>query len=133
MSPSLLPEIVLPTGNTYTPRWVDCFEPTRIVLARGWNRTSFGQSLTEKILSLYPKIVPEDCSDMAHPNVSIEGSTPGEQHFIGKQTLVIGEHRSAVRLSSEEGNTCPNYWHFAPDSPDDILESLLTADAEETK
>jgi spore photoproduct lyase len=43
----------------------------------------------------------------------IAGSPPHEQHAIGKQTLVIGEHRSAVRLSSEEGNTCPNYWHFS--------------------
>ena len=64
-------------------------------------------------MSLYPNIVPEDHSDTAHPKVLIDGSTPDEQHAIGKQTLVIGEHRSAVRLSSEEGNTCPNYWHFS--------------------
>ena len=30
------------------------------------------------------------------------------------RTLVFGEHASAVRFSSEEGNTCPNYWHFSP-------------------
>lgn len=35
-------------------------------------------------------------------------------HYRGKQTLVLGEHRSAVRLSEERGNTCPNYWHFSP-------------------
>ncbi|MDR0327425.1 MAG: hypothetical protein LBI05_03915 [Planctomycetaceae bacterium] len=99
--------------NAYIPRHVACFEPFRIVLSRGWNRTSFGQSLTEKILSLYPKIVPEDRSDTVHPKVLIDGSTSDEQHAIGKQTLVIGEHRSAVRLSSEDGNTCPNYWHFS--------------------
>lgn len=35
-------------------------------------------------------------------------------HYRGKQTLVFGEHRSAVRLSEERGNTCPNYWSFSP-------------------
>jgi len=67
----------------------------------------------KKILALYPTIVPEDCSDTVHTKVYIEGLTPDEQHFAGKQTLVIGEHRIAVRLSLEEGNTCPNYWHFS--------------------
>jgi spore photoproduct lyase len=28
--------------------------------------------------------------------------------------LVFGEHQSAVRRSDEEGNCCPNYWHFSP-------------------
>ncbi len=83
------------------------------MLARGWNRTAFARNLTEKILSLYPNIPPEDASNLAHPKVLIEGATPLEQHVAGKRTLVIGEHRSAVRLSREEGNTCPNYWHFS--------------------
>ena len=99
--------------GTYQPRHVACFEPARIVLARGWNRTAFSRNLTGKILQLYPNIPTEDCLDTAHPKVLIEGSTPYNQHFTGKQTLVIGEHRSAVRLSTEEGNTCPNYWHFS--------------------
>jgi len=99
--------------NAYTPRRAACFEPSRIVFARGWDRTPFSRSLTNKILLLYPTISPEDCSSTAHPKVLIDGSTPDEQHACGKQTLVIGEHRSAVRLSSEERNTCPNYWHFS--------------------
>ena len=93
----------------YQPRRAACFEPARIVLTRGWDRTG----LAEKILGLYPEISPEDCSEVAHPKVSIDGVTPFEQHAAGKRTLVIGEHRSAVRLSAEEGNTCPNYWHFS--------------------
>ena len=97
----------------YQPRPISCFEPTRIVLTRGWNRTESSRGLTERILALYDKIVPEDCSNIAHPKVPIQGVTPLQQHFAGKQTLVIGEHQSAVRLSSEEGNTCPNYWHFS--------------------
>jgi spore photoproduct lyase len=35
-------------------------------------------------------------------------------HYEGKRTLVLAEHRSAVRQSTEEGNSCPNYWHFSP-------------------
>jgi DNA-3-methyladenine glycosylase II len=97
----------------YQPRRVSCFEPARIVLARDWNRTAFGQNLTEKILQLYQDIQTENCSDIVHPKIVIDGTTPYSQHVSGKQTLVIGEHRSAVRLSTEEGNTCPNYWHFS--------------------
>jgi spore photoproduct lyase len=37
-----------------------------------------------------------------------------ELHFEGKRTLVLAEHKSAVRQSTEEGNSCPNYWHFSP-------------------
>jgi spore photoproduct lyase len=36
------------------------------------------------------------------------------RHRQGKRTLVFGEHQSAVRRSDEEGNCCPNYWHFSP-------------------
>ena len=28
--------------------------------------------------------------------------------------MVLAEHKSAVRQSTEEGNSCPNYWHFSP-------------------
>ena len=36
-----------------------------------------------------------------------------ERNRNGKKTLVIGEMKSAVRLSDESGNTCPNYRHFS--------------------
>ena len=100
-------------SDVYQPRLVSCFAPARIVLARGWNQTTYSQNLTKKILQLYPNILPEDCSNTAHPKILFNEPTPYKQHIAGKQTLVIGEHRSAVRLSSEEGNTCPNYWHFS--------------------
>jgi len=35
-------------------------------------------------------------------------------HLFRGDTLVLAEHKSAVRQSSEEGNACPNYWHFSP-------------------
>jgi len=42
------------------------------------------------------------------------GETAVQQHYSGKRTLVLGEHRSAVRQSNESDNTCPNYRHFSP-------------------
>jgi spore photoproduct lyase len=44
----------------------------------------------------------------------MDAGDPLAIHYAGKQALVLGEHCSAVRFSSEEGNTCPNYWHFSP-------------------
>ena len=35
-------------------------------------------------------------------------------HYKGKSTLVFGVHKSALRFSDEDGNACPNYWHFSP-------------------
>jgi len=37
-----------------------------------------------------------------------------ETHYKGKKKLVFGVHKSALRFSSEDGNACPNYWHFSP-------------------
>ncbi len=51
---------------------------------------------------------------VSHNRVDLGESDPLRLHEQGKQTLVLGEHNSAVRFSSEEGNTCPNYWHFSP-------------------
>ena len=109
----MLSDLFSQAVDAYVPRRVAFFEPSRIVLTRGWNRTIFGRHLVERILALYPNISPEDRSDVAHPKVPIDGQTPFEQHVAGKQTLVIGEHQSAVRLSNEEGIVCPNYWHFS--------------------
>lgn len=100
-------------NESYQPRKVAYFEPKRIVLTRGWDRTTESRNLVEKILALYPEMLPEDCSDIAHPKVPVFADTPFDQHVAGKQTLVFGEHRSSVRLSSEEGNACPNYWHYS--------------------
>jgi spore photoproduct lyase len=46
--------------------------------------------------------------------VEPESNNPLERHRAGKRTLVFGVHKSAVRFSEEEDNTCPNYWHFSP-------------------
>ncbi|MGL6197069.1 MAG: radical SAM protein [Thermoguttaceae bacterium] len=105
---------LLSISHDYNPRPVQCFEPERIVLARGWNSTQIGKRLVPKIIALYPNAVVETQTDVSHPKVQISGATPFQQHTNGKKTLVFGEHKSAVRLSEENGNTCPNYWHFSP-------------------
>jgi hypothetical protein len=48
-----------------------------------------------------------------HSKAGAPSGAGRERVAAGKRTLVIGEHRSAVRFSDEAGNTCPNYWHFS--------------------
>ena len=52
--------------------------------------------------------------DTPHNRIALGPSGALELHYEGKRTLVLAEHRSAVRQSTEEGNCCPNYWHFSP-------------------
>jgi spore photoproduct lyase len=55
-----------------------------------------------------------ECNDLPHNRVPLPGGDPLELHRHGKTTLVFGEHKSAVRLSQELNNCCPNYWHLSP-------------------
>ena len=52
--------------------------------------------------------------NLSHNRVDLRAADLVERHYLGKQTLVIGKHRTAVRLSEEHSNMCPNYWHFSP-------------------
>jgi spore photoproduct lyase len=52
--------------------------------------------------------------DTPHNRIPLRPSDALGLHYEGKRTLVLAEHRSAVRQSTEEGNCCPNYWHFSP-------------------
>ncbi|TET31619.1 MAG: hypothetical protein E3J72_22165 [Planctomycetota bacterium] len=56
----------------------------------------------------------EEKLDIPHNRIDLSEPDPVRLHYRGKRTLVFGEHKSAVRCSSEDGNTCPNYWHFSP-------------------
>ena len=53
-------------------------------------------------------------TERRHNRIEMDSADPLERHHLGKRTLVLGEHKSAVRLSAETDNTCPNYWHFSP-------------------
>ncbi len=98
----------------YFPKAAQFFAPERIVLAKGSTSSIERKTLIESVCSVYPNADIDKCLDTAHNRVDLQTKDPLELHLRGKRTLVFGEHKSAVRLSSEEGNTCPNYWHFSP-------------------
>ncbi len=101
------------TAAAHVPRPADHFRPSRIVLTRGsLNARTAGR--TEAICRAYPDAEVVDQSDRSHAQVELDEVDPLARHEAGKSTLVLGEHRSAVRFSQEQANCCPNYWHFSP-------------------
>lgn len=98
----------------YTPRPVDLFRPQRVILAKGSITTAKRQSLAERICAAYPQAEVEERLGTAHNKIDLGISDPLQLHYEGRRTLVLGEHNSAVGRSDEEGNTCPNFWHFSP-------------------
>ena len=101
-------------SEDYRPRPAPLFRPTRIVLAKGSNRTESRHGLAERICAAYPEAEVVEAFGIPHNRVDLGESDPLRLHERGKQTLVLGEHRSAVRFSEEGGNSCPNYCHFSP-------------------
>ena len=104
----------LHTASAYRPRRPAAFRPGRIVLARGSRTTAARRRLTDAICRLYPEAQRIDAPDTPHNRVPVPGRTELDRHYRGKRTLVLGAHGSAVRLSQERNNACPNYWHFSP-------------------
>jgi len=70
--------------------------------------------LAERICAAYPEAEVVEALGTPHNRVDLGETDPLRLHERGKQTLVLGEHRSALRFSDEGGNACPNYWHFSP-------------------
>jgi spore photoproduct lyase len=99
---------------TYTPREIPGFIPERVVLAQGSLATPVRKRMVEQIARAYPEAEVVDQSSIPHNRIGLGEVDAAAALKRGKQTLVLGEHRSAVRQSPEEGNTCPNYWHFSP-------------------
>jgi spore photoproduct lyase len=91
------------------------FSPDRIVLAKGSMDTHERRSCVERICSYFPRAEIDECLDTPHNRIVIDpgGGSISERHSKGKKTLVLGVMNSAVRLSDESGNTCPNYWHYS--------------------
>ena len=87
---------------------------SRIYLARGSISTPERGRFVERICRLYPEVKAEECLDTPHNHIDLGNSNALSLHQLGKQTLVFGELNTAVRFSQEEGNACPNYWHFSP-------------------
>jgi spore photoproduct lyase len=103
-----------PAALMYVPRPARCFAPMRIILAKGSTTTLQRQRLAEAICRAYPKAVVEERPDVHHNQIDLGIADRLGLHHEGKRTLVLGEHLSSVRRSDEDGNTCPNYWHFSP-------------------
>ena len=100
------------TGSA--PRAAPLFQPDRIILTRGCGATPDRARLVEGICRAYPDAEVLDRADLSHNQVDLACDRPLDRHRVGKRTLVLGEHKSAVRFSSERLNCCPNYWHFSP-------------------
>jgi spore photoproduct lyase len=103
---------VLPAD--YKPVRPDHFQVSRIYLAKGSTTTTERRTFVERICTLYPEAEIAECNDTPHNRIELPGKDMLALHRAGKNTLVFGELRSAVRFSEEAGNTCPNYWHFSP-------------------
>ena len=106
------PSPALPTD--YHPVRPPNFEVERIVLAKGSISTPERKRFAEGICALCPEATVINCTNISHNQIDLGQSTPISLHREGKHTLVFGELTSAVRFSEEEGNSCPNYWHFSP-------------------
>ncbi len=98
----------------YQPKPASHFDPDTIVLTKGSFQTTQQRNFIQAICHLYPKAQIIERFDISHNRFELGDSDPLKLHYRGKNTLVFGVHKSALRFSDEDGNTCPNYWHFSP-------------------
>ncbi len=108
---------LFPTENSYLnyqPRLARHFNPDTIVLTKGSFQTTQQRNFIQAICNLYPHAQVIERFDISHNRFELGSSDPLELHYKGKNTLLFGVHKSALRFSDEDGNTCPNYWHFSP-------------------
>ena len=98
----------------YQPRVAPHFHPDRIILTKGCNQAGQQRESIEAICNIYPDAQVIDNSDLPHNRIEFATAGSLSTHYAGKKTLVFGVHKSALRFSGEDGNTCPNYWHFSP-------------------
>ena len=103
-----------PVDVAYRPRAAPGFRPQRIVLAKGSQTTPSRRLFARQLCRAYPDAEVADQPNVPHNRVDLGEADALAALKRGKRTLVLGQHRSAVRQSREEGNTCPNYWHFSP-------------------
>jgi len=97
----------------YEPVRPDYFDVQRIHLSKGSLDTEARRNFIERICALYPESEIVRCPDLPHNRIKIGKGDIPEIHRKGKTTLVFGVLGTPVRFSEEEGNTCPNYWHFS--------------------
>ena len=106
------PAVSLPVN--YEPVRPDYMKVTQIYLTKGSLSSPERTLFVERICRLYPEAKVVECLDTPHNHINLNETDALTLLKAGKQTLVFGELKNAVRFSEEEGNTCPNYWHFSP-------------------
>lgn len=106
------PEPRLPMG--YQPVVPEHFHPERIYLSKGSLSSNDRKRFVERICRCFGDAEVIERLDTAHNKIDLGEPDPLARHRKGKRTLVFGELGDSVRFSSEEQNTCPNYWHFSP-------------------
>ena len=112
VQPSLL--VGMESPDDYHPRPAALFRPERIILAKGSNSSPERRRLADRICAAYPRVEVHEQFSVPHNKIALEHTDLLDLHNRGRRTLVLGEHRSALGQSREEGNTCPNFWHFSP-------------------
>lgn len=108
---------LFPAENSYLnyqPKPASFFKPETIVLTKGSCQTAQQCDFVQAICNLYPQARVVERLDISHNRFEFNSSDPLKLHYKGKNTLVFGVHKSALRFSDEDSNTCPNYWHFSP-------------------
>ena len=98
----------------YQPKPASHFNPDTIVLTKGSCQTTQQRDFVQGVCNLYPQAQVVERFDIPHNRFELGDSDLLRLHYRGKNTLVFGVHKSALRFSDEDGNTCPNYWHFSP-------------------
>ena len=98
----------------YEPKAAPHFSPDIIIITKGSFQTTQQRNLAEAICGVYPKARIIEKLDLPHNRVELGSSEALALHYQGKKTLVFGVHKSALRCSDEDDNSCPNYWHFSP-------------------
>lgn len=98
----------------YQPKPAPHFNPDTIIITKGSFQTTQQRNLVEAICRVYPKAQIVERLDVPHNRIEFDRSDCLRLHYIGKKTLVFGIHKSALRCSDEDGNSCPDYWHFSP-------------------
>ena len=107
---------LFPTESSYLnyqPKPASHFDPDTIVLTKGSFQGAQQRDFVQSICEQYPQAEVIERFDISHNRFELGGSDPLDLHYKGKNTLVFGVHKSALRFSDEDGNTCPNYWHFS--------------------
>ena len=89
------------------------FHVDRIIFTKGSLDTPERQRFVNHICAIYPDSEKVEQLDTPHNRVKLSPGDPLGRHKAGKRTLVFGVLGNSVRFSHEEGNTCPNYWHFS--------------------